>query len=173
MVGIDYVLIAIVLLSALISVFRGFVREFISLISWSAAVFITINYTGALSSLIPDSLASGPTGKTALAGSILFVLTVVAGYVVHIFAQMVIKKAKLTLSDRLLGAVFGFSRGIVFAVIVVSLCGFTPLTKEDWWSQSEVVKTLTPLAQSALKRMPESLRSRNDLVPAIKSITGS
>jgi len=57
----------------------------------------------------------------------------------------IIAATGLTLADRGLGAVFGFLRGAVIALVAVTLCGMTALPQQDFWRHAQ----LSPYAEFA------------------------
>lgn len=53
MVWIDYAIMAVIGLSSLISLIRGFVKEALSLVTWFAAFFVASRFFGDLSVFLP------------------------------------------------------------------------------------------------------------------------
>lgn len=116
----DWVATVIVVLSGLVSLWRGFVREALSLASWVAA-FVLANLfalpaTGPLSELIAN-----PTGRYIVAWASLFVLVLIVGSLTAKLMSKLIRVSGLSLLDRILGTVFGLLRGalIVLALVFV------------------------------------------------------
>ena len=52
MIWIDYILLAIISISALLSLWRGFVKEALSLVTWILALWIALNYSHVLEPLL-------------------------------------------------------------------------------------------------------------------------
>ncbi|NNE63122.1 MAG: CvpA family protein, partial [Gammaproteobacteria bacterium] len=108
----DLVIIGIILISALISLVRGFVKESISLVSWILAGFIAFRYFSALAELLVSYIES-PTVRTGIAFSVLFVCTLIVGAIVNFMASQMVSKTGLSGTDKTLGMVFGAARGVL------------------------------------------------------------
>ena len=109
----DYAIIAVIALSTVISLMRGFVKEAISLAVWFAALFIASQFYADLAvyfTKINDELI-----RNGAAIAVLFVVTLILGALVnHVIGQLV-QATGLSGTDRALGAVFGGLRGILIA----------------------------------------------------------
>lgn len=135
---IDYAILGIIVLSAVISIARGFVREALSLMSWIAAFFISSRFYYCFT----DYLTYFSSGliRNAVAIAILFVVTLIVCTIVSYVVGLVITKTGLTGIDRLLGVCFGLLRGIlVVAAILFFVYTFTPLSKSEIWHNSQLI----------------------------------
>ncbi len=133
---IDIVILVIIALSAGISLFRGFVREALSLLAWVVSIWVAITFSHKLSVLIEGLIASA-SARLAVAFVALFVVTLIAGSMANYLASQLIKKTGLTGTDRMLGIIFGVARGVAVVVIMVMLAGLTQAIPEEiWWKQS-------------------------------------
>ncbi len=108
--ALDWVIIVVFLLSTLLSLWRGFVREALSLAGWIAAFLVANLFVDQMASLLATTIEN-ITGRYVAAYAILFVGTLVASTFVTYLAAQFIKATGLTLLDRMLGTVFGFARG--------------------------------------------------------------
>ena len=134
----DYAIIAVIALSTVISLMRGFVKEAISLAVWFAALFIASQFYADLAvyfTKINDELI-----RNGAAIAVLFVVTLILGALVnHVIGQLV-QATGLSGTDRALGAVFGGLRGILIAsAILFFLDTFTPSASSTWWEESVLV----------------------------------
>jgi membrane protein required for colicin V production len=137
MIGVDYAILAIILLSAFISLIRGFVREALSLAGWVAAIWISITFAGGFSELgIVKTSIADVTLRLMVSFLVLFVMTLVISGVINFFAVKLVQRTGLTGTDRFLGVVFGFLRGALLVIVLVLLAGLTPMPKESWWDDS-------------------------------------
>ncbi|MEL7044949.1 MAG: CvpA family protein [Pseudomonadota bacterium] len=116
----DWIIVVIVGLSALLSLWRGFVREALSLAGWVIA-FIVANLAAVHVANGIGELIANRTGRYIVAWSLLFVVTLVASSITARITSKLIKASGLGIADRLLGMVFGVLRGalIVMALVFV------------------------------------------------------
>ena len=120
----DWLLLAILVYSIAISWFKGFVREVLGLITVLVAVLLAAWFYRGVGRLFKDVVR---TENIALffGFSLIFVMTLMAGFVVIWLVTKFMKFAKLQWADRLLGAAFGFIRGwVISAVILLALTAF-------------------------------------------------
>jgi membrane protein required for colicin V production len=108
----------IVMLSALLSLWRGFVREAISLAGWVVAFIVANLLAVTVADQIGDLIANR-TGRYIVAWSLLFVLTLVASSLTAKLFASIVKATGLGILDRLLGSVFGVLRGMLIVMALV------------------------------------------------------
>ena len=152
----DYTLIAVVVLSALISLLRGFVREAMALLGWVAAVWIVLTFTAPVSSLFAEHI-DVPSMRLATAAIVLFVGTLILSGVVVYLIGLLVDKTGLSGTDRVLGIVFGAARGVIIAAVLVTLAGLTPMPRDPWWQQSVLLPHLEQVAVRLRALLPEGL----------------
>jgi len=138
---VDYILIAIVGLSMVLSLWRGFVREIISLIGLVAAFLAASRLSGRTGDFLGQWI-SNPTGADIAGFALIFVVVMILVGLVGAIIRRLVDLAALTATDRTLGVFFGAARGM----LLISLCFlvYTSYTKPDatWLKQSQ----LTPYA---------------------------
>ncbi len=103
--------------STLVSLWRGFVKEALSLTAWVAAFVVAAMMTDRLALMLADYV-SNPTGRFILAYILLFVATLVLGALLNSMAAQVIQATGLGGLDRLLGTAFGLVRGLIVIVVI-------------------------------------------------------
>ncbi|MDX1824811.1 MAG: CvpA family protein, partial [Thiohalomonadales bacterium] len=135
MIGVDYAILGILLISSFISLIRGFVKEALSLAGWVMAFWISLSFAVPLSKLLASSM-DDPTLRLIIAFGVLFVLTLIVSAVINFFASRLVQRTGLTGTDRFLGVIFGFLRGALLVSVLVLLAGLTSLPKESWWDDS-------------------------------------
>lgn len=152
----DIGIIAIIGISVLVSIFRGFVREILSLVAWVAAFWVAAKFAVPASELLEPWLKM-PTARIVLAFiGILIVTLLVAGVINYLIAKL-LDKTGLSGTDRLLGAVFGLARGAAIVIIAVLGAGLTPITGEDWWAASPTLAPFETAAVHVVNWMPADL----------------
>ena len=158
----DFIIVGIIAVSALISLVRGFVKESISLTSWILAGFIALRYFEPMAQLLAPYIESA-TIRTGSGFAILFVCTLVVGAIVNFMASQMVSKTGLSGTDRSLGVVFGGARGVLIVTMVVLLAGLTPMPSEPWWQESVMIEYFVQLAGWIKEVLPQDLANRFSL----------
>ena len=135
MVAADLIVLSIIVISIVVSLMRGFVKEALSLAGWLVSLWIAMTFSSGMAELFGDSIKD-PTLRLLAAFISLFVLSLIVGSIINFFATQFVQRAGLTGVDRTIGAVFGLLRGILLVTIIVMLLGLTTLPKESWWDDS-------------------------------------
>jgi len=146
MVTVDYLLAAVFLLSALMGLFRGLVKEALSLVGWVVAVWCSWHFGEAVAARIP-SVADDSFIETWVARLIvLIVVLILSGLLSRLIAHLV-HQSGLSGTDRLIGMIFGMARGVVLIGLVVLLLDATGFDANPWWQDSKLIPYAAPLAE--------------------------
>ncbi len=159
---VDLIIVVIIIISALISVVRGFVKESISLASWVLAGFIALRYFAPLAELLEPYIES-PTIRTGTGFAILFVSSLIIGAIVNFMASQAVTKTGLSGTDKSLGVVFGAARGMLIVTMLVLLAGLTPMPSEPWWNDSSMIEFFSEMASWIKDILPQDIASRFNL----------
>src|SRR5512135_234009 len=111
MVALDWFFVVLVVISVLLGFMRGVVRELISLAGWIAGGYLAIRYASALAVYIPVA-ADWKLVNTLLAGVLIFLGCVFAAALLGWIVRQFLVKARLSMADRTVGALFGVLRGV-------------------------------------------------------------
>lgn len=170
MLTIDYIIIAAFVISVVIGLFRGFFREALSVVTWIAALWITLNYSHLLEPML-GSIASEALRLWA-ARLLTFVLVLIAGGLLNALIGILVAKTGLSGTDRVLGMVFGGVRGVLLIGILVLVFRLMELDQEPWWKESRLVPVGEPVARWLLENFQAGMEHLDDAVtPAIESLT--
>ncbi len=154
----DYSVIAIFLISIVISLFRGFAREFLALAIWVAAFWVAATFSDDLDARLVDEI-SLPSARLAVSYVLLFVVTLLSGGILNYMLGKLIDSTGISGTDRMLGMIFGFGRALLLVTALILLLKLTPLTRDAWWQDSVLVPRLERLADWSTQFFPESLQS--------------
>ena len=152
----DYAILAIVGISALISIVRGFVREALSLAGWIAAVWVAFAFSSPVAALLENQVAV-PSARQALAALALFTATLLVTGIVTYFVGLVVERTGLSGTDRAMGMVFGIGRGAVIVLILVLLAGLTPIPRDPWWQRSQLIPPFQRVAMEVTSFLPAEI----------------
>ena len=158
--GFDWLVIVIVALSALVSLWRGFSREALSLAGWVLALVLANVFASRLSSVLAD-LIENPTGRYIVAWTVVFVaVLLLAGLAARLFTRLV-RASGLGLLDRLLGSVFGMLRGLLIVIVLLFLLRqLVPPAEQQWLHRSQLVPYLDPLLDWSLRAFDDARAGR-------------
>lgn len=161
MTATDLLLLAVIGLSTLLGLMRGFVGVVASLVAWVLAGWAAFRF-GAHAALL---LAGGgePSPSQLFAGyglSFLGVLLFVG--IVGWGVRKLVHAVGLSGIDRIMGMTLGLVRGGLVACMLVLLMGFTPMPRDPGWRESQVVPVLLPGAQVLRGLLPDWAAQRVD-----------
>jgi membrane protein required for colicin V production len=152
----DIVLLVVMLISGILAMVRGFMREVLSIVSWIAAALVTIY---AYPRLLPlakqyinhDLAASG----VVIAGVFLGTLLIVSAITIKI--SDTILDSRVGALDRTLGFLFGLARGLV--IVVVAFLFFVWLVPErsqpEWVRNAKSRVVLENTGKMLMSMLPE------------------
>ncbi|SNT11261.1 CvpA family protein [Pseudomonas segetis] len=135
---VDWAIIAVIGVSSLISLSRGFVKEALSLLTWIIAGAVAWMFGGALSHHL-EGFIQTPSARVIAACALLFIATLMVGALVNYLLGELIRVTGLSGTDRFLGMVFGAARGGLLVVLLVGLVSLAPVQEDTWWQQSTLV----------------------------------
>lgn len=159
MVWVDYAIIGIVVLSMLISLFRGFVRECLSLVAWIVAFVVSIRFAAVVSQWLAAWIHNASL-RLGISYAALFVLVLVAGAIVNYLGGRFVSATGFTGTDRMLGVVFGAARGVAIVTLLLLAAGLTSMPRDAWWQHSLLIGRIEPMAIWVRDRLPPDLAQR-------------
>lgn len=165
MLIIDYAILAVVAVSALVGVVRGFFREAISLATWLVAVVVVHLYAGQVAGLFASKVES-PVVRLMIAGVLLFIIVLLLGAALGYLASVLVRTTGLSGTDRTLGMLFGVARGVILlALLLVLAVGLLPVTEESWWGESRFIPYIEQVVVWLRDLLPPELAEFLDYAP--------
>lgn len=160
----DTFVLIVIGVSALFGLFRGLVRELLSLAGWLAAGTLAYRYAGPLARNL-DGVVSVPSVALALAFLAVLVTVLVGFAIVSYVVSRLVESTGLGATDRLLGVAFGVLRGGAVITVLVLLAGLTPVPHDPWWRESMFLPRFEQLAKLAIAHMPPEFGGHFDYDP--------
>ena len=155
----DYAVIGIVTLSLVFGLWRGVVGEVIALLAWAAGVIAAIEFGAQVGAAIFAGIAD--PALRALAGcAVVFVGVLVVMALVRMAVRSMIKALGLSVTDRLLGMLFGIARGVLVVLLLVGLGGMTSAPAQSWWRQATLAPPLEVAVLAIKPWLPPDLAKR-------------
>lgn len=159
MTAFDFVMLGLVLVSVAISIWRGLVREVVSLLSWLAALWVAARFSVVFSDWLL-AVITNPSARHITAFVALFLGTLIVLELLGMLLANLLHTVGLGFVDRTLGAVFGLARGALLAWILVLLGGMTSLPQQDWWRESLLASPLQAAVLAARPLLPLEIAKR-------------
>ena len=107
----------IIICSTLLGLFRGFVRELFVLITWVMAIYCSY-VLSPQASFVLGNFASGFT-RRIIVGFIIGILILIIGNIISLLITTLIIPAANSFINRILGGIYGFSRGSICVFLLV------------------------------------------------------
>jgi len=161
LVAVDYVIVGVVVVSAVIGLVRGVVREVLSLLIWAFAVILALTFSDRLAEALASRIDGGSVRYIAAFASI-FIATLLAGGVLQWMVMRLVEATGLSGSDRLLGIVFGGLRGAVVC-IVATIALRDVVANEPWWRESRLIPVLAQFESAVLTAIASTSAFVNEL----------
>lgn len=140
----DWIIIAVIALSTVMSLWRGAVREVLSLTTWVLATYVGVRFASDTAGLLAGFIENDKVRLIAAALLLGIVVLIIGGLLGQWLARM-IKAIGLTGLDRLLGLFFGFVRGVLILAVLVFFAHYTELPTESWWQSSRLMPYMDKL----------------------------
>lgn len=158
--GLDWLIVAVVLLSMLLAASQGFFYELFSLAGVVIGYLLAAWGYTRLAPLFAPFVKSAWVADIAGFLTIFIAVALLAGIIGRL-ARWFFKEAGLRWVDRLLGAAFGLLRGVlVVGVLLLALTTFAP--GAQFLARSEVAPYALVVARAAIWVAPGQVRARFD-----------
>ncbi|GGN25689.1 MULTISPECIES: CvpA family protein [Marinomonas] len=142
---IDWLIIAVVILSTLLSLKRGFVKEVLSLLTWVIAFVVAVKFSNQMQVLLVEQVQNDQI-RYIVAFITLFIATLIVGALVSFLLGSLIQVTGLSSTDRVLGMLFGFARGSLIVIAFVALLSLSPaIEQSEFWKTSQLIPQLSQL----------------------------
>ena len=150
----DLILLAVVAISALLGLMRGFVGVVASLAAWILAGWAAFGFGGTTALMLAGRGSPG-LGEMFGGYALCFLGVLITVWIVGYVVKRMVHEAGLSGVDRSLGLVVGVARGALIASMLVLLVGFTPLAHRPEWRSAQLVPLFVPGARMVRSWMPD------------------
>lgn len=161
MTALDWGLLLIVALSAVLGMARGLIGVAVSLGAWLLAGLGAFLFGGDVARGLSDSGVSWGSyiGGYTLCFAAIWLTVSILGWVIRTVAH----SYGLSEMDRLMGLGLGTLRGLIFACALLVVLAMTTLPRERTWRESSVAQVLMPGAQLMRSALPKAMAHKVDL----------
>jgi membrane protein required for colicin V production len=154
----DYAVFAIVGLSVLLAAFRGAVSEIAALAGWAAALILSGLFAQQLAQWLPAAIS--PLLRVVIAYLVIFLGALLLSGLAGVLLAKLFRAAGLGFTDRAVGALFGFVRGVLIVFVAVMLAGLTSLPRALFWREAALSGPIETAVLAARPALPNDLAQR-------------
>lgn len=169
MVWFDLLILGIIFISVLVSVFRGFFREALSLAAWLLAIFGAIRLGPVVAPHVL-SMVDSDTVAVLIAFVVSFLFLLILFSVLNMFIVRLWPNG-LKGVDKTLGAIFGLMRGSLLVAVVIMVAELTSLPQAVWWQKSALVPYAQYVSNQIRAWIPELNHQNSDQYPTIGGLS--
>jgi membrane protein required for colicin V production len=159
----DLAVLAIVLVSALLSMLRGFSREVLAIASWAAAAAAAYSFYPLVVPYLAPYIHKDIIAQAA-AAAIVFFATLIVVSLFTVRLSDAILDSKIGALDRTLGFVFGVARGFLLAVVAFAIFNWLVSEKQqpEWVKTAKTRPVLNETANKIVALLPEDAAATVD-----------
>jgi len=156
----DIILLVVMLISGLLAMIRGFMREILSIGAWGVAALVTLY---SYSRVLPIAKQYIPSDMGAAGASIgvVFLVTLLVVSVITVRISDMVLDSRVGALDRTLGFLFGLGRGLI--IVVVAFLFFAWLVPErsqpEWVRGAKSKVVLQSTGQWLMSMLPDDPES--------------
>jgi membrane protein required for colicin V production len=144
--GTDLLILGVLVLSMLLGLMRGFVREAIAVLAWLGGLWLAWRYAPLLEPLLGGTIGEPPISTWTARALIVLIVLLVGWLFADVLSYLLRHSGLSTIVDRILGLLFGLLRGAVVVAVFVLLGQFVELTTVEWWKESRLIPYAVELA---------------------------
>src|SRR5579863_7822926 len=129
----DLVLLAVMLISGLLAMVRGFMREILSIAAWGAAALVTLYAFGKLLPTAKTYFNNDTVASVVVVAGV-FIGTLIVVSIITVRISDMILDSRIGALDRTLGFLFGLARGLLIVVVAFMFFSWLVPDKQrpDW-----------------------------------------
>jgi len=159
MTWLDYAVLGVFAASLAVGIWRGLVREVLSILGWVIAFLAANLLAGPLGAHMPQAIPSAEL-RVAAAYVAVFVGSLIVTTLLGLLISRIVKAAGLGGVDRALGALFGAARGVLIVLAAVLLAGLTSAPRQAFWKESASGPWLVQAALILKPVLPQTFAER-------------
>lgn len=156
----DIILLAVMLISGLLAMIRGFMREILSIGAWGVAALVTLYSYGRVLPLAKQYFSSDMVAAGVSAGGVFLGTLLIVSIITARVSDMVLD-SRVGALDRTLGFLFGLGRGLI--IVVVAFLFFAWLVPDrsqpEWVRGAKSKLVLQNTGQWLMSMLPDDPES--------------
>jgi membrane protein required for colicin V production len=189
----DIIVYSILGLSVLFSLFKGFVKEIFSLLSYLGGYLMASKYQGVFSNVLMESIPSKPIAKIIAFTAIYILTAIIISLMGRVARSFIMSATQLSGCDRLAGGIVGFAKGIIIVVALTYPLQYFPKVGKKLTKYSQtaphlakvlrfinqnsknpnILKKLTDFDMGGMKEKLEELKDATDMTDQFEGLKKS
>ena len=153
---IDILIAVAIAISVVVGIFRGFVKEAISIAALLFAIWAALYFGPAIGD-VSDSCLSSEELQMWFGRVIVFSVVLAVGGLLGCGISKLVRLSVLSGMDRFLGSLFGALRGILLVAVFIIGGQFAGFDNDEWWLKSRLIPHLEVVADWIKVMAPHGL----------------
>ncbi len=157
----DAVVLLIIIISAVIGLIKGFVRELVAIIALVGGLVLAFYFSSVPAQWVPamqwfffNQEVDSHDVSFIISFITIVVGTLIVGHLLGAGISRIVVMSGTGNIDRFLGLVFGITRGGVVIILLVAIAGLTKLPLSDVWKRSELLPMFETFAHFTVMQLP-------------------
>jgi membrane protein required for colicin V production len=161
----DYVLLSVVLISSVVGLVRGLLREVIAILTWFFALWLGWSLADLVEPYLGGLLAQESV-RTWSARALIIIIVLLIGAAAGAIVGYFVRLSIFSGADRFFGFLFGLLRGILLIGVLALLGQLLRLDEERWWRGSRLIPHAESVANAirSIVGEPHAERAREALL---------
>jgi membrane protein required for colicin V production len=153
----DVFLLAVMLISGILAMIRGFMREILSIAAWAGAALVTLYGYSRVLPAAKQYLNNDIVASVVTAGGLFLGTLIIISILTVRIADMILD-SRIGALDRTLGFLFGLARGLLIVVVAfVFFDWLAPAKQPSWVTDAKSRVVLKGTGQWLQSLLPEDL----------------
>jgi len=153
---IDILIAVAIAISVVVGIFRGFVKEAISIAALLFAIWAALYFGPAIGD-VSESWLSSEELQMWFGRVLVFSVVLAVGGLLGWGISKLVRLSVLSGMDRFLGSLFGALRGILLAAVFIIGGQFAGFDNDEWWLKSRLIPHLEVVADWIKVMAPHGL----------------
>ena len=168
MIAVDYIILAIIVISAVMGLVRGLLREAIAVITWFLAIVLAWWFGPSLEPVLGGVLVGSPL-RIWCARAIIFVGVLLLGGAVSTILGHYVRVSMFAGMDKFLGFVFGIIRGVVIVGAFTIAIQAMRMDEDPRWKNSRLMPYAIGVADALRGIVGEELKRLDLPKPSVST----
>ena len=168
MSGFDLLIAGIFLVSVLVGIMRGFIKEALSVTSWIVAIWLGSTFCHEAGDFIAQYFNIPNLTFRVWAGfTLVFVSTLfLFAFITYVITKLLVR-GPMKSTDRVLGIASGAARAVLIVAALLMVARGFGMEESDWWQNSKYLPKFLPIADyiepMIFEQLPESIDQESPL----------